>query len=443
MPPWGRPSGGRPGKKNQREWGGQPLWDQRFEEIEDSDDDDNQGVELDLDLTRRRHISDELRFTGVDLNSSKVRRRKVNAYEEDSDYSDGDDDDDDYDGQGQSMQIILRKKEDSLVERALERIERAQMLGKTNVKLSQAEVDALERAKRMPKQIDPPRAKGKKVAALRPKLQERKRSKSDKPSSSTPPLNIGEPRRKAKSSAREEPRPPYPMPVAPEYGQAGGAMMYAPAGYYAAPVQRPRSASSKPGTRTTSSQSLRQPQQHAPSLPQYQHPYHGGRYFSNPDTAYAGLPPSNLSLRPDPLDPNWEPRARSTSNLVPYPVDPPFYHPYPAPPPPQCDPRDPRFVMPPAPRITSGPPDMYPPSHLADYRHPQDEMFRYSPNILMDESMTGDEEEDDDDNQGVEIDVVERSGGTYGVQTRSRAAAAAGNRGRGGGIVAKRGTKGK
>jgi PRA1 family protein 1 len=425
------------------------MWEQRFEEVEDSDDDDNQGVELDLSLARRRHISDELRFTGVDLNSSRVRRRKGNAFDEDSDYSDGDDDDDDDDDdrQGQSLQIILREKEESLVERALERIERAQTLGKTKVKLSQAEIDALDRANRMPKQHGPPRnAKGKKVAASRPKFQERKRSKSDKPSSSTPPLNMAEPRRKAKSSAREEPRLPYPMPLGPEYGQASGAMVYAPGGYYAVPVQRPRSLSSKPGTRTASSQSLRQPQQHAPSLPQYQHPYHAGRYFSNPDTSYAGLPPSNLSLRPDPLDPNWEPRARSTSNLVPYPVDPPFYPSYPAPQPPQFQQPDPRFVIPPGPRIASGPPDMYPPSHLADYRRPQDEMFLYNSNVPVDESMAGDEEEDDDDdNQGVEIDVVERSGGTYGVQTRSRAAAAAGNRGRGGsgGIVAKRGTKGK
>jgi hypothetical protein len=318
------------------------------------------------------------------------------------------------------------------------------MLGKTNVKLSQAEVDALERAKRMPKQLDPPRnARGKKVAASRPRLQERKRSKSDKPTSSTPALNTTEPRRKAKSSAREESRPPYPMPPAPEIGQASGAIVYAPSGYYAAPVQRPRSSSSKPGTRTASSQSLRQPQQHTPSLPQYQHPYQAGRYFSNPDTAYGGLPPSNLSLRPDPLDPNWEPRARSTSNLIPYPVDQPYYHPYQVHPPPQFDPRDPRFVIPPGPRIASGPPDMYPTQQLADYRHPQDELFMYSPKMPVDETMTGDEEEDDDDNQGVEIDVVERSGGTYGVQTRSRAAAAAGNRGRGGGIVAKRITKGK
>lgn len=88
---------------------------------------------------------------------------------------------------------------------------------------------------------------------------------------------------------------------------------------------------------------------------------------------------------------------------------------------------------------------MYPVPQIPGYRHPQDEMFLYSPNTLVDETMAGehDEEDDDDDDQGVEIDVVERPGGSYGVQTRSSAAAAAGNRGRGGGIVAKRGKRGK
>lgn len=87
---------------------------------------------------------------------------------------------------------------------------------------------------------------------------------------------------------------------------------------------------------------------------------------------------------------------------------------------------------------------MYPTPQMAGYRHPQDEIFLYSPHTPVDETMTGeDDDEDDDDNQGVEIDVVERTGGTYGVQTRSRAAAAAGIRDRGGGVVAKRGKRGK
>lgn len=90
---------------------------------------------------------------------------------------------------------------------------------------------------------------------------------------------------------------------------------------------------------------------------------------------------------------------------------------------------------------------MYPVPQVPGYRHPQDEMFLYSPNTPTEDATMDDDEddEDDDDAQGVEIDVVERSSGTYGVQTRSSAAAAAaaGNRGRGGGVVAKRGKRGK
>jgi hypothetical protein len=71
-------------------------------------------------------------------------------------------------------------------------------------------------------------------------------------------------------------------------------------------------------------------------------------------------------------------------------------------------------------------------------------MFLYSPNLPAEVDMTGDDdEEDDDDDQGVVIDVVEQPTGIYGIQTRSSTAAAAGNRGRGGGVVAKRGKRGK
>ncbi|KAL8918495.1 MAG: hypothetical protein Q9208_007302 [Pyrenodesmia sp. 3 TL-2023] len=46
------------------------------------------------------------------------------------------------------MQVALRNKEDLLVQQALERIRRAQVLGKRNVKLTQPEIDALERKRR-------------------------------------------------------------------------------------------------------------------------------------------------------------------------------------------------------------------------------------------------------------------------------------------------------
>ncbi|KAJ6155062.1 hypothetical protein N7470_005628 [Penicillium chermesinum] len=44
-----------------------------------------------------------------------------------------------------AVQLAMRDKEDQLVETALERIRRAQMLGKKNVKLSKRELEALER----------------------------------------------------------------------------------------------------------------------------------------------------------------------------------------------------------------------------------------------------------------------------------------------------------
>lgn len=440
----------------------------RFEEIQDSSDDDGQGVGLDLGVLRTRYASDELRFTGVDLSSSGARRRRTNAYEEDSDYSDDKDVDEDGEedeedgGQVQHTQIILREKEDSLVERALERIRRARELGKTNVKLSQAEVDALERAERIQQQAEPPRiAKEKRAVKGRPKAVQRKRSKSDKlsSSSSTPALKAIEPRRKSKSSALEEPQSPYPMPSGPKYGQTAGAMMYALPAYPAAPAvpaapaQRPRSSSSKTGSRAASSHSLRQHQQHTPPLPQFQHPYSAGRYFSNPDVAYASRPLSNTALGNQPSDPNWEPRARSASNLVPYPVSQPPYPVY-QPSPLQFDPRDPRVSVLIGSRMASGSPEMYPVppypvSQLPAYRHPQDEMFSHGPTTAGQSSSAGDndemEEEEDDDDQGVEIEVIEQGGGSYEVQTRSgAAAAAAGNRGRGGGlIVSKRRKRGK
>jgi len=48
------------------------------------------------------------------------------------------------------------------------------------------------------------------------------------------------------------------------------------------------------------------------------------------------------------------------------------------------------------------------------------------------------EDEDSDEDAGVQVEVTERAGGDYGVQTRAGASAAAGNRGSGGG-QAKRG----
>jgi len=149
----------------------------------------------DRGLAPKRFASDELRFTGIDLtpaNSRARMRRLKTAYDEDTDpdYEEPDD------GRGPShappgMQLMLRDKEDILVERALERIARARALGKTNVKLSQAEIDALERAEQKnqrpaPPPVPKPVPKSKKVVQTRPKAQERKKSKGEKSSSNSP-----------------------------------------------------------------------------------------------------------------------------------------------------------------------------------------------------------------------------------------------------------------
>ena len=429
----------------------------RVEEVEDSGDDEY-SVDLDPRAVGRRFASDELQFTGVDMGAERPRRRRnKSAYDEDSD-SDYSDEVEDSAGPsneyGQNMQLMLREKEDLLVEQALERMRRARELGKTNVKLTRAQIDALERAERRQKLAAPPvkAPKSKKANQTRPKMAEKKSSRSDRSSGNSPALKAIEPRRRGQSSTGAREAAPLPYPVLPDepYAVGSGALMYAPQGYYgpptvpqgyyAPPATRPLSSASHPGSRTASSQSLRQQQSHTPPLPQYQHPYQQGRYYSNPD-AYQTRPPPDRAVaypRPDPSDPNWEPRARSSSSLVPYPID--RYesagYSSQAPAPLRFDPNDPRFASPQARRIASGPPDMYS-SQATGYRQPQEELFLPGNGAVATEE--DDDDEDSDEDAGVQVNVIERPGGEYGVQTRASASAAAGNRGRGGGQV-KRGT---
>ena len=430
----------------------------RVEEVEDSEDVEY-SVDLDPRAGGRRFVSDELQFTGIDIGAARTRRRRTaNAYEEDS-YDSGDSDDDEYsagpsDEVGHDLQLILREKEDLLVEQALERMRRARELGKTNVKLTRAQIDALERVELRQRLAAPPAKapKSKKGVQTRPKLPEKKSSKSDRSSGNSPALKAIEPSRKGKGSAgaRETALLPYPVLPDETYGIGNGALMYGPQGYYGPPTvlqgyYTPSTArpSSRPDSRTVSSQSPRQQQPHAPPLPPYQHPYQHpyqqGRYYSNPDP-YQARPPSAHTVaypRPDPSDPNWEPRARSSSSLVSYPVDRYDSAAYPsqAPAPLRFDPNDPRFASPQARRVASGPPDMYP-SHSPVRRQPQEGLGPPGNSAIAIENH-GDEDSDDD--AVVLVNVTEENGGNYAVQTRASANAAAGNKGRGGGQV-KRGT---
>lgn len=458
MPPWGRPPGGRPGRRNDRQRDLRRSWayDDRVEEL-DTDDDISQGVELDQDYGDKRFVSDELRFTGIDLGGGAIRRRRSGGNY--NDFTPSDDDEDDYDPTStlvprQELQIVYKEKEDMLVERALERIARARALGKADVKLSRAEIDALERLERnqhpprpsaAPKMAAP---QSKKEAPVKRKPVEvrKKASRNDTKSASNSP------RRKPVDSRdrgpsissnssgrgeRDDQIAAYQVyPIDHDYGHVGRRLPYPQGNYITGPRQ---AESSRQGSRTNSSQSLRQqqPSQQMQPVPPYQHPYYATRYASNPDAAYSQRPGSNSSRasRPDPSEPDWEPRARSTSSLVNVPLDQLPYQANTARAP-RFDPSDPRYASPQR-RVASGSPLAQQHSPVA-YRRPQDELFLPNdPSDVMRYLAPSEEEEEDDDDdsdydEGVQVDVSERPGGEYAIQTRSATASNPGNRGKNG-----------
>ncbi|KAI9782287.1 MAG: hypothetical protein M1816_001949 [Peltula sp. TS41687] len=145
MPHWGRPRGNRQ-RPEEREWEQRRrLAEQRrFVEL-DTDFDDGGEPSWDVDVRPRRFTSDELYFTGVDLGAHPRRTRQI-AYREDSEHSsEASEPDERYLG---DVQVTLRDKEKELARTAMERIRRAQMLGKSNVRLSRSEYEALERERR-------------------------------------------------------------------------------------------------------------------------------------------------------------------------------------------------------------------------------------------------------------------------------------------------------
>ncbi|EXJ95981.1 hypothetical protein A1O1_01107 [Capronia coronata CBS 617.96] len=434
MPPWGRPPGGRPAAKNDRQWGAQRSWEyeDRVEEL-DTDDDTSQGVGLDHRYGQPRFVSDELRFTGIDLGGRVVRGRRSRA-EYDDEYTPSEDDDDDYGAstgliRRPDMQLRYREKEDMLVERALERIARARALGKPNIKLSQAEIDALERLERNQNPPRPsaapkatPRSKKESPVKRKPVEVRKKPGKINKSASNSPKGKAVDSRGRGKGSVsnlsnRDDSVASYALPPTdPDYGRRGAY----PQGYHV-PGSR-RAESSRQGSRHNSSQSLRQ--QQLPPMAVYQHRYLTQRYSSTPDAVYSARPSANSSRasRPDPSESDWEPRSRSSSSLVNVPLD---QLPYQTSTgrAPRFDPSDPRFASPQR-RVASGPPAMQP-NQAARYRRPQDELFLpdEQPEVMRYLAPSDSEEDDDDEgseyDEGVQADVGETPRGNYAIQTRS------------------------
>ncbi|KXG45358.1 uncharacterized protein PGRI_042710 [Penicillium griseofulvum] len=165
-----------------------------------------------------------------------------------------------------AIQLAMRDKEDQLVDTALERIRRAQVLGKKNVRLSKQELGALER----------------------------KRQETDSLSGS---------RRPSVNSVKVTSRPSSRRSVAPDPGAypsfADAHSIWA----RGTGTSRPSSSSSaRPRTPTT--QSLRPQQSNSPLRPTYP-PYAPERFVPNTRPQSMQQPP--VFPRPLPDDPQWAP----------------------------------------------------------------------------------------------------------------------------------------
>lgn len=157
----GRPPGALSGGTRRRYPQDWELRDPRFEEL-DSEDEDGHGVILHpqsfgaRDARARGFESDELYFDGYDVGRDRVSRQGMYDYYGDEydtrqlEYRDQ---------EGMAYQEAVREKEEELIQSALERIARARSKGKTNVNLSEEEMEALERRRgQQPEPPNPPLA---------------------------------------------------------------------------------------------------------------------------------------------------------------------------------------------------------------------------------------------------------------------------------------------
>lgn len=192
-----------------------------------------------------------------------------------------------------AVQLAMRDKEDQLVETALERIRRAQMLGKKNVRLSQRELDALERKRQQTDKDNPSEAR---------RFRQARNATNARPSS----------RRNGTGALPEPSLGPYP-PSAADAGWNRGT---------GAAHGRPTSSSSAHRPRTPTMQSLRPQQSNSPLRPSYS---------QIPER----LPPNGrpqpmhqpLYARPLPDDPQWAPPYYNPMQMNPYPAEQPPYQP--------------------------------------------------------------------------------------------------------------------
>ena len=354
-------------------------WEEQQRRFADLDSDSDTGRGIDLDPT---FVRDELYFNGADLGPYRSRRRRSDT----PSTSDSEEYEEEEESREAHMRVALRDKEDVLVHQAHRRIDRARMLGQTNVKLSKSEADALEKAERKgtfkrrsrwlpgrsPRNSGPPSP----TASRKPS-----KSSFTRPASNTPPI------------------PPGNAPSFKVTGPQGEAI-YSPLGYYPPNLGPSHGGNSRPLSRPSSSRGL---QQRNPPLPPSAFRAEARRNFSGPEQYdYA---------RPLPDDPDWRPRNHSDSRL-PYPNDPFQYQ--------TAGPAISRDPYSQGRRHVSGPADPYgaqrPNVPYPSSSDPSIPQRRYQRDYEDDES---DDDDDDDDDSGVLVNVVPH-GQDYDVHVSGR-----------------------
>lgn len=226
----------------------------------------------------RRFVSDELRFTGIDLSngsSSLTQRRRQHGTEDEDDSSESDEDEDDF--HRELAQLSPQEQEEYLVESAMHQMRVAQSQGRTDVNLRKEELAALERR----------RKKLEEEAAEREKEKKKKRSARDdkKKKAETRiavPIAQLEPiSRKGKSTRSRQASISRNSSINDMADMQGG-QAYPPMGYFPPPSSRTRPRS---GTHSSSRPPSRAYDDHGPPPFEYEYvsrPSSVNRHSSDP-----------------------------------------------------------------------------------------------------------------------------------------------------------------
>lgn len=356
------------------------------------------------------------------------RRRSDDPYYNGSEFSESEDYYADYPLQRSGQHNMQLEKEEDLVTRAHERIARARALGKTNVKLSQPEIDALERLERtkVPQKISQPPAKPSPASKKKGKqktIEAGKKKRGDSPKA-RPVEGRARNRSNASSRSARDDRDElvsYPLPQDPDYGYIGRATDPRAVPYQGSPL-RPG------GSRSNSSSNIRQmgggPPMYAPYYP-------GQRYISMPEGFYHRRGESTPSrLRADSALSGPRSRSGSIANTRDIPLDQ-LPNPTQAGRAPRFDPLDPRYASP-GRRVVSGSYASYgpPPPQAGITRRQSDDMFLQEGTEVLDYLASGSSRSNSDSDgsyydRPVEVNVQEKPGSKTGYAIKTRSAAAA------------------